>query len=72
MPNSSSPKSKRSYTPRGIAAQRVDVGFMPGELDAGRLLAAERNMSHAAFVRAVYLVGLPHYLKQEGAEAPSA
>ncbi len=71
MPNSSTPKNKRSYTPRGIARQRVDVSFMPDELEQGRHLAAERNMSHAAFVRVVYLTGLPHFLEQEGADAPS-
>ena len=74
MSNSSTSNSKRSYTRRGIASKRVDVGFMPEELARGRELAAEASISHSAHVRQVYLIGLPHYekLRKEAAEAARA
>lgn len=65
MSNSLSSDATRRYAPRGVVKDhRLRVGLQPGELAQCQQLAAENELSGAALVREVYLIGLPHYIRQ--------
>jgi hypothetical protein len=70
MSNSLSSDAVRSYAPHGVVKnRRLRVGLMPAELEQCKQLAAECELSQAALVREVYLVGLPYYLRQRARAA---
>jgi hypothetical protein len=65
MSNSFPSDAKRAYAPHGVVKnQRLRVGLLPAELEQCKQLAAENELSLAAMVRTVYLIGLPHYIRR--------